>query len=200
MVQEARNGLLQFDYVLYLVEQSSTLQRIQITPHLISELNRLAIQGIRRSAGSFRRIPVSISNTAHQPPPPGQIPIFVDEMCRYANDNWQTPKGELDDALHVSAYLMWRLNWIHPFRDGNGRTSRALSYLALSVRLGHLLPGSPTIADQIVENKLPYYEAIDEADAAWNLGTLNVTKMENLIRRLLTLQLSSIAGASAPDL
>jgi Fic family protein len=46
--------------------------------------------------------------------------------------------------IHLAAYLMWRLNWIHPFADGNGRTSRIISYVVLSIRAGAILPGTPT--------------------------------------------------------
>lgn len=189
--QEARNGLLQFDEVVRLVEKNASNKQIQITPQLVSELNRLAIQGIRRSAGQFRLVPIFIGNTPHLPPPYAEVPALVDEMCAYANGAWQSEKGDLADAVHVSAYLMWRLNWIHPFRDGNGRTSRAASYLALCVRVGQLLPGTPTIADQIVENKQPYYDALDHADAAWAAGRLDISAMEHLLVELLRRQLAS---------
>jgi len=188
---EARNGLLQFDEVLRLVEQAAPVQRIEISPALISDLNRLAIQGIRRSAGSLRAIGVQILNTPHQPPPYEEVDKLLGEMCVYVNRNWRSRNDDLVDALHIAAYLMWRLNWIHPFRDGNGRTSRAVSYLALSVRIGQLLPGSPTIADLIVENRQPYYEALDEADAAWKRGIVDVGAMEALLRRLLKAQIES---------
>ncbi len=112
-------------------------------------------------------------------------------MCAYVNANWHASGDDLNDALHLAAYLMWRLNWIHPFVDGNGRTSRAISYLALCVRLGNLIPGSPTIADQIVDNRQPYYEALDAADAAWALGKVDVGQMENLIHKLLLNQLAA---------
>jgi len=98
---------------------------------------------------------------------------------------------DLADAVHLAAYVMWRINWIHPFRDGNGRTARAVSYLILNIRLGQLLTGEPTIADQIVENKIPYYDALDDADAAWKDQKLDVSTMEKLITRLLEKQLSS---------
>jgi Fic family protein len=188
---EARNGLLQFDEVLRLVEHAAQVQQIEITPKLISQLNRLAIQGIRRSAGSLRTIGVQILNTPHQPPPHEEVDKLLGEMCSYVNRNWRSRNDDLADALHIAAYLMWRLNWIHPFRDGNGRTSRAVSYLTLSVRIGHLLPGSPTIADLIVENRQPYYEALDEADAAWQRGIVSVGAMEALLQRLLKAQIES---------
>ena len=188
---EARNGLLQFDEVLRLVEHAAPAQQIEINPRLISNLNQLAIQGIRQSAGSLRTIEVQILNTPHQPPPHEEVEGLLGEMCGYVNRNWRGRNGDLSDALHIAAYLMWRLNWIHPFRDGNGRTSRAVSYLALSVRIGQLLPGSPTIADLIVENRQPYYEALDEADADWQNGIVDVSAMETLLRRLLKAQIES---------
>jgi Fic family protein len=189
--QEARNGLLQFDEVVRLIELASSSRHIEITPELVCDLNRIAIQGIRRSAGSFRSIPIAIENTPHEPPSYTSVPALVDEMCAYVNANWWAQQDDLADALHISSFLMWRLNWIHPFRDGNGRTSRAVSYLALSARIGQLIPGTPTIADLIVENKQPYYEALDAADAAWKEGALDVSVMEELLRRLLTEQLTS---------
>lgn len=191
---EARNGLLQFDEVLRLVEQAAPIQQIAITPELIAHLNRLALQGIRRSAGSLRSIGVQILNTPHQPPPHEEVGVLLAEMCQYVNRSWRLRDDDLADALHIAAYLMWRLNWIHPFRDGNGRTSRAVSYLALSVRIGQLLPGSPTIADLIVENRQPYYEALDEADGAWQRGIVDVSAMETLLRRLLKAQIESAFG------
>ena len=98
-------------------------------------------------------------------------------MCDYVNDNWDS-----QSPLHLSSYVMWRLNWIHPFEDGNGRTSRALSYLVLCVRTGYRLPGATTIPDRISTNKFPYYDALDAADEAWKAGSkTDVSKMEELL-------------------
>jgi Fic family protein len=84
---------------------------------------------------------------------------------------------------------MWRLNWIHPFADGNGRTSRILSYIVLCIRAEALFPGTPTIPDQIVENRHPYFEALDAADEAWKSAQLDLSKMEALLESLLANQL-----------
>lgn len=97
---------------------------------------------------------------------------------------------------------MWRLNWIHPFADGNGRTARIVSYVVLSIRAGTVLPGTPTIPDQIVDNRIPYFEALDAADAAWKERRLDVTQMENLLAGLLAKQLMSFyeaVGGKLPD-
>jgi hypothetical protein len=68
----------------------------------------------------------------------------VQLMCEYVNDNWSTKS-----AVHLAAYVLWKMNWIHPFADGNGRTARAISYVVLSIKLDSLLPGTPTIPEQL---------------------------------------------------
>lgn len=190
-LMEAANGLQQFDEVLRIAERAIKTKQFQLTPEMVKELNRLAVQNIRRSAGQLRTVPVTITNTLHEPPPADEVPGHVTDMCNYVNQQWRKTGDDLQDALHLAAYLMWRLNWIHPFRDGNGRTSRAVSYLALTVRLGQILGGQPTIADQIVDNKEPYYNALDDADAAWREGRLDLSTMEDLLSRLLENQLGS---------
>ena len=95
-------------------------------------------------------------------------------------------------ALHLAAYTMWRLNWIHPFSDGNGRTSRICSYVVLCVKLGYVLPGAKTIPDQIVANRKPYFDALEAADRSWKNNTVDVSEMEHLLERLLATQLTSV--------
>jgi len=116
----------------------------------------------------------------------------VEEMCDYVNDNWTN-----SSAVHLSAFVMWRLNWIHPFTDGNGRTSRATSYVVLCAREGVLLPGTNTIPEQIKNNhRAPYYKAIEAADAIYEqrkcFADGIVDEMENLIGSLLAEQLAQV--------
>jgi Fic family protein len=87
---------------------------------------------------------------------------------------------------------MWRLNWIHPFTDGNGRTARAASYLVLCLRTGYLLPGKKTIPDQISEDRTPYYKALESADQAHREGRIDLSAMEELLSRMLAKQLVTI--------
>lgn len=86
---------------------------------------------------------------------------------------------------------MWRLNWIHPFTDGNGRTSRILSYVIMNLRMGAILPGAKTIPDQITENRTPYFQALEAADKTEQNGSADLAKMEELLEALLAVQLDS---------
>jgi hypothetical protein len=63
-------------------------------------------------------------------------------------------------------------------------------------------PGTPTIPDQIVDNRSPYFEALDAADDAYSKGgIIDVSKMEELIGTLLATQLAGFyrtAGGKIP--
>ena len=112
---------------------------------------------------------------------------MVEGLCDYVNERW-TEKS----PLHLAAYVMWRLNWIHPFTDGNGRTSRAVSYLVLCVRLQSLLPGRVTIPEQIERDRQPYYQALEAADQAWGEGRVDLTAMKELLGSMLAKQLYAV--------
>ncbi|WP_200339941.1 Fic family protein [Rhodovibrio sodomensis] len=128
-----------------------------------------------------------MEDSKHQPPPAHMVPELVEDMCDYVNDNWETAA-----VVHLAAYVMWRLNWIHPFADGNGRTSRAVSYIVLSVKLGYRIPGNRTIPLQISEDRGPYFHALDAADEAAAQGVVDVSAMEQLMEQLLAEQLYSV--------
>jgi hypothetical protein len=98
---------------------------------------------------------------APMPPGPHLVEHLVQEMCDYVNENFHEKT-----ALHLAAYVMWRLNWIHPFSDGNGRTSRAVSYIVLCSHVKILLPGTSSIPQQIEENRAAYFRALEAADEA----------------------------------
>ena len=182
---EAENGLRQTKFVIDTIDQQlEKNEQFYLRPSLVSKLNRLAIEGLTELPGIYRPGAMSISNSDHIPPAPGEVQEFVEEMCDYVNDNWDR------DAWHLAAYLMWRLNWIHPYEDGNGRTSRAISYLVLCIKLGLRLPGSKTIPEVIAENKGPYYTAIDKADAAAKRSKVDVTAMERVLKDALADQLA----------
>lgn len=189
--REAENGLRQFDRMVELIDEGTRASRFRFRVSTLMELNRLAIAGLQSDDGAFRRERIDISNSSHQPPPPDDVPRLVDEMCEYVEDNWSTRS-----PVHLAAYVMWRLNWIHPWADGNGRTSRAVSYLVLCVRLGFRLPGRTSIPERIAKDKFPYYDALDAADAAWRSGDLDVSKMEELLEGHLAAQLVSVHEAA----
>jgi len=168
-----------------------------LRPSIIKALHQAAVEGIEPDAGRYRRGAVGMTKSKHVPPPAHLVAELVEGMCDYVNANWHETT-----AFHLAAYVMWRVNWIHAFTEGNGRTSRAVSYLVLSVRTGYELPGHPMIPQQIERSRRAYFEALEAADAAWaDSGgeAVDVAKMESLLKGMLAQQLLSVidrAGGS----
>lgn len=88
------------------------------------------------------------------------------------------------------AYALWRLNWIHPFIEGNGRTARAACYLLICLRQGVLLPGKKIVPERIRENRQTYYDALQAADRHWANGDFNVEDLAKYLEGLLVAQLT----------
>lgn len=187
--KEAANALRQFDWGMEEVERWIAEGCPNLKVSTLLDLHRKAMEGIDQYAGNFRPASVAIKGSGHQPISGDDVPRYVEEMLEYISENWRSKT-----AIHLSAYVMWRLNWIHPFADGNGRTSRMLSYMVLCGRLGQSLPGIRTIPEQISESKGPYYSALEAADAAYKRGGVNVEAMENLLEGYLANQLVDLHG------
>ena len=92
-------------------------------------------------------------------------------------------------STELAAYGLWRLNWIHPFIEGNGRTARAVCYYLLCARTGNLLPGRKIVPERIREDRAPYYKALKDCDIAWEAGRLEMSSLEDYLAGLLQAQL-----------
>lgn len=158
--------------------------RPQLRPSLFTRLHGILLNRISAYPGTFRPSSISITHSGHQPPSSSEVLPFVEELCDYVNSNWDSKS-----ALHLSAYILWRTNWIHPFADGNGRTARIISYLILCAHTKTELPGVPTIPEQISAAKQPYYAALEDADHHYKRDVIDVSALEALLETCLANQL-----------
>jgi Fic family protein len=194
--REGRNGLQQFDHAIELIQHSLQPDRkpFRLRPSMIMTLNRVALDGLSSLAGTYRPAGIEIKGSKHSPPGAHLVAELIEELCEYVNANWNR------SAIHLASYVMWRLNWIHPFVDGNGRTTRVTSFVTLCVRLGYQVPGSPTVPELISRDKNPYYKALEVADSAYEDGhKIDVTAMEEFLKKLLAEQLASIIRDAKSD-
>jgi Fic family protein len=190
--REAENAVRQFDAVLDLIDTVERDDRpFKLRVSTIQHLHRLALDGLSRYAGNWRPGPVKIGQSKHIPPREHLVSGLVEEMCDWVNHNW-----DQRTALELSAYVMWRLNWIHPFDDGNGRTSRAVAYLVLCAKAKSRLPGRITIPELIARNKEPYYSALEHIDQSCEGGSFDLTPMAELLEGYLAEQLMNAWDAA----
>jgi Fic family protein len=193
--REAENGLKQFSLTLEIIRSyvKDAERPFKLRAGPILQLHQVALDGLHRLAGTFRNTPVKIGGSIHQPPEAVFVADEVQALCEYVNENWNK------SAIHLAAYVLWKMNWIHPFADGNGRTARAVSYLVLSIKLNGLLPGTPTIPEQIAADKGPYYRALEQADQALVSGNIDVSALENLLSDMLAQQLLNAVKEAAGE-
>ncbi|CUQ40980.1 p120 [Parabacteroides distasonis] len=130
-------------------------QDIEISERTIKEIHALILHGIdRENAGRYRTVPVMISGSTHMPPQPYLIEKQVEDFILRLK---QMEMEKVHPVL-IAAYLHDELVRIHPFIDGNGRTSRLLMNLYL-LRHGYViitLKGSN-------DAKVNYYKALEKS-------------------------------------
>jgi Fic family protein len=189
--REAENGLRQFSLALEIIRThvKDAERPFRLRSSVVLRLHKAALDGLHQLAGTWRNTPVKIGGSGHQPPEEAFVSEEVEALCTYVNNHWNDKS-----AVHLCAYVLWKLNWIHPFSDGNGRTARAVAYVVLSAKLDSLLPGSPTIPEQIAGDKEPYYKALESADHALKQEKkIDVSQLETMLDGMLAKQLLSAA-------
>ena len=141
------------DYAIEFIKELAT-KKSNITERDVLQIHRLILQGINNnSAGTYRKEQVLISGAKHVPPQHYLIQEEMDHLFIWYNEH----KEKLHPVI-LSAEMHERLVTIHPFVDGNGRTSRLLMNLIL------LQNGFPiAILKGDTENRLKYYDTLEIA-------------------------------------
>lgn len=148
------------------------------------QLNYAAVSNIAQFGGRFREQPIYVGN--HIPPHFKEVPHLMDQFLSVIHELWTID----EHPTTLPAYALWRLNWIHPFVEGNGRTARAACYYLICMRAGRLLPGKKIVPERIRENRKPYYDALGEADRQWAEGHFDVSVLAAYLQDLLKAQLA----------
>jgi len=132
-----------------------------ITEGMIREIHRKLVQGVRggkADPGSYRRIQSYVANSKtgevfYTPPSAVEIPIMMSEMVKWLNSDL-----EIHPVL-ISGIAQFQLVHIHPFLDGNGRTSRLLSTLCL-YKAGYDFKRLFTISEYYDRDRPTFYKTI----------------------------------------
>lgn len=132
-----------------------------VTEGLIREIHKRLVEGVRGGSaepGAYRRVQNYVVNSqtgkaVYTPPPAHDVPVLMREMVE-----WLNTETDAHPVL-VSGIAQFQLVHIHPFIDGNGRTSRLLSTLCL-YRAGYDFKRLFTISEFYDRDRLAFYTAI----------------------------------------
>jgi fido (protein-threonine AMPylation protein) len=139
-----------------------TPEDIHITPEWICKLHS-DIAGLLfpEWAGRFRDVNVKVG--AHIPPPYYEVPVHIRLYCDdlTARLSFASKEKDIEKISETLAFADWRFQWIHPFRDFNGRVGRILLTAALFTL--KLPPAETAVIEP--EEKERYLKSLQAADA-----------------------------------
>jgi len=132
-----------------------------ITEGLIREIHKRLVDGVRGEQGgpgAYRTVQNYVANSLtreiiYTPPPPEDVPPLMQELVSWLRD---------EAAVHpvlMAGVAQFHLVHIHPFLDGNGRTSRLLSTLCL-YRAGYDFKRLFTLSEYYDRDRNSFYRAI----------------------------------------
>lgn len=137
------------DYVQDIVRRN-----LELTEFVIKSLHQLVLKNIDDdNAGKYRGINVMISGSKHKPPHFTALSGQMEQLIK-----WYDEHKDLLHPVQLAAEFHFRLVYIHPFSDGNGRTARLLMNLIL-MKSGY----PPAIVKAESADRLKYYDALETA-------------------------------------
>jgi Fic family protein len=134
-----------------------------VTEVLIREIHERLVSGVRGGEGGpgvYRTVQnfVASSQTRaviYTPPPPSEVPPLMTDLVA-----WLQSESTIHPVL-VAGIAQFQLVHIHPFVDGNGRTSRLLSTLCL-YRAGYDFKRLFTLSEYYDRDRGRFYRALQE--------------------------------------
>ena len=167
-IYEVVNHKKAYQYVKKCIAEGKVLDE-----HIVKDIHAILTENIM-VGGVYRNQEVRISGAGHTPPAGNDMYVQIQNF--YADLIW---KKESMDPIAYAAWTHAEFVRIHPFIDGNGRTSRLLMNYQL-MAAGFL----PVSIEK--ENRLDYYNAL-EAYAVQN----NLEPFTDLIAELEEKQLDT---------
>jgi Fic family protein len=128
-------------------------QKMELSEYVLKQIHGIVLYGIdRENAGVYRKLPVAIAGSKHLPPQPYLLQDLMEDYFRF----YKLHRNDLHPVI-LAAEMHERLVSIHPFIDGNGRTSRLIMNLIL---LQHGFPLAIIGGDY--ESRMAYYDALEK--------------------------------------
>jgi Fic family protein len=151
---EAINHVEAIAYIKQLTQRNFPLNERELL-----SVHNLILRGIiPEDAGRYRRVQVMIKGSAHMPPQPFIVAKEMEDYFFWFEEN----KNKMHPVI-LAAEMHERLVTIHPFIDGNGRTSRLIMNLIL-LQNGFVI----TNIKGDYDSRMTYYQSLEKAQTSGN--------------------------------
>lgn len=181
---EVSNGGRQYGFLQSIVLAAIRLDKPFLSQQIIKALNFHVIACLHTNAGEYR--PCEVEVGSYKPPQHFRVSALMDDFTNTVNHGLVNT-----DPVALATYVLWRLNHIHPFINGNGRTARAACYFVLCVKAGGWLTGETLLPELLRRNRDEYVKALQLVDKSVTDGKLDLSALHILVSRLLTEQMES---------
>lgn len=152
-MREHLEAINHYEAILY-IRELATLGAM-LDEREVRNIHALVLRGIDRdNAGRYRNLPVMIAGSRHVPPQPWAVPKLMEDYGL-----WLAGASLNLHPVVRAAEAHERLVTIHPFIDGNGRTSRLVMNLILLAN-GYAIANIPGDTD----SRRAYYDALEKAN------------------------------------
>ena len=178
------NSERHYGFLQSAVAAALEIDRPLLSQTLIKAINFHAIACLHANAGEYRPCRVEVGGKTF-PPDHYRVPALMDDFVNVVNRRWDE-----SNPIVLAAYVLWRLNHIHPFINGNGRTARAACFFVLCVKVGGWLGGHTILPELLDKNRSEYVAALQEVDKnqPQDVEGVSLTPVCNLIQCLLVRQ------------
>ena len=173
--REARNAYDAYEFANHLAEDAV----LAIDQGLLRTFNWLLLDGLPGGAaanrGRYRRSGMFINDpatgeTRYTAPPAAWVPDLMDSLEDDIGDWIADDRPEI-----AAAKIHFGLVTIHPYSDGNGRTSRLAADLALRLG-GRAIGGMLSVSGVLLDRRAEYFDALNREQGSEFRGEIDITR------------------------
>ncbi len=183
-----------------ILEVKNALRTYELYPSLkafsekdLLKAHAVMMQGIIPDAGKYRNCNEGVfkgNKCVHFAPPPNMVPILMKKLFSWL-------KNSKDHWLVRSCVFHYEFEFIHPFRDGNGRIGRLWQSLILG-KWNPLFAHLP-VENLVYANQHAYYNAINASSAAGDCSIFVEFMLNRILDSLKAMQkVDAVADARKP--
>lgn len=194
-IRTSEREILNYNHSLLYLDEKIKTDQVRLSLGLILEVQKQVTNGLlsKNQSGKLRQIPVVVNDprirkTVYLPPDIQDVKYLIEDLVEFVNCN----QGEIDPLI-LAGIFHKQMVLIHPFTDGNGRTTRLMTKILLA-QMGLNTFNLFSFENYYNQNVTKYFQTVGEFGNYYDLvNRINFTPWleyftEGIIDELLRVQ------------